>query len=239
MTETDNSNRHIIRAALIDMDGTLYDSMPLHARAWHRMVTGLGIDATVDEFFGYEGMTGAATINLLFNRAYGRSATPDEIAELYRLKTVYFNEFPPVSVMPGAQRMVRSLIECGVTPVLVTGSAQGSLLGRLDADFDGVFTPGMRITARDVSRGKPDPEPYLMAMQRAGVAASEAIVIENAPLGVRSGAASGAYTIAVTTGPIPAGDMWAAGADAVYPSMPALADDIKALITRLDTERNK
>ena len=49
-------------AALIDMDGTLYDSMGNHASAWHRMVTELGIDMPRDEFFMYEGRTGAATL---------------------------------------------------------------------------------------------------------------------------------------------------------------------------------
>lgn len=223
-----------IRAALIDMDGTLYDSMPWHARAWHRMVTGLGIEADVDEFFAYEGMTGAATINLIFNRAYRRDATADEVRELYHLKTVYFNEFPPVAVMPGAQHVVRRLAESGICPVLVTGSGQSSLIGRLDTDYAGLFDSRLRVTARDVRRGKPDPEPYLRAMELAGVSVRDAIVIENAPLGVQSGHRSGAYTVAVTTGPIPAAMMSEAGADIIYPSMPALADGIDTLINELN-----
>lgn len=48
------------RAALIDMDGTLYDSMPRHARAWMRMVGEIGIKATTEEFFMYEGRTGCS-----------------------------------------------------------------------------------------------------------------------------------------------------------------------------------
>ena len=80
-------------AALIDMDGTLYDSMPLHARAWHRLMTEQGIDCTLEEFYMYEGRTGVSTINLLFQRAFGRELSEEEALELYRMKTVYFNEF--------------------------------------------------------------------------------------------------------------------------------------------------
>ena len=60
------------KAALIDMDGTLLDSMKWHTLAWHRLATELGIESTRDEFYLYEGMTGASTINKLFQRAFGR-----------------------------------------------------------------------------------------------------------------------------------------------------------------------
>ncbi len=223
-----------IKAALIDMDGTLYDSMPYHARAWHRIVTELGIEATVDEFFAYEGMTGKATVNLIFNRAYGRDATDDEVRELYRRKTVYFNEYPPVAPMPGADRMLEALRSGGVECVLVTGSGQSSLLDRLDADYPGIFAANRRITAYDVSHGKPHPEPYLKAMELAGAEPDECIVIENAPLGVESGVASGAYTVAVTTGPIPRQQMIDAGADIIFDSMNRCADEMPGLLAKLN-----
>lgn len=219
-----------IKAALIDMDGTLLDSMPSHARAWQRMVSELGIDCGLDEFFGYEGMTGAATIDLIFRRELGRPATEQEKTELYARKTGYFNELPRVPVMPGAARMLDFLREKGIKRVLVTGSGQKSTIGRLAGEFPGAFEEGMMVTSRDVSRGKPDPEPYLLAMCKAGVLPSEAMVVENAPLGVKAGAASGAFTVAVTTGPIPEQDMWDAGADMVFPSMEAFADALPELL---------
>ena len=96
------------RAALIDMDGTLYDSMKNHTAAWHRLITEAGIPCTREEFYLYEGRTGASTINHLVNRAWGRDATDEEKAHLYQLKTVYFNELPPVQPMPGAATMLQS-----------------------------------------------------------------------------------------------------------------------------------
>ena len=63
------------RAALIDMDGTLYDSMPSHARAWQQMMAELGVDLPRDDFFRYEGRTGASTIDIIFRKSLGRPAT--------------------------------------------------------------------------------------------------------------------------------------------------------------------
>lgn len=221
------------RAALIDMDGTLYDSMPRHAQAWMRMVSEIGIPATEEEFFLYEGRTGASTINLLFNRQFGRDATEDEIKELYHRKTVYFTELPDVSPMPGAQKLLKYMEEIGMKRVLVTGSGQNSLISRLDTDFPGAFAPEMRITGRDVINGKPAPEPYLAAMKKAGVTPMQSLVIENAPLGVKSGDAAGAFTIGVTTGPIPGNALEEAGASIVFADMPSLAGQLPRLLAEI------
>lgn len=222
-------------AAFIDMDGTLYDSMGNHASAWHRMVTELGIDIDRDEFFMYEGRTGAATLDIIFQRAYGRDATDEEKKELYHRKTVYFQELSDVSPMPGARQMLDVLIESGLRRVLVTGSGQSSLINRLDDDFPGAFLPQLRVTSRDVTRGKPHPEPFIKAMQLAGVKPSQSIAIENAPLGVKSANDAGSFTIAVTTGPIPRQAMEEAGAAVIFESMQECADNIHTLLYELLT----
>lgn len=218
------------KAALIDMDGTLLDSMKWHTKAWHRMVSEIGIPCTREEFYLYEGMTGAETINMLFRRAFGRDASGEEKTELYARKTGYFNELPRVGIVPGADRVIRLLIEKDITRVLVTGSGQLSSLQRLEVDFPGGFSGSLRITSHDVTHCKPHPEPYLKAMSLAGVGACESIALENAPLGVKSASDAGAFTIAVTTGPIPEAEMWKAGADMVFPSMDAVADMLPGLL---------
>ncbi len=216
--------RNFPRAALIDMDGTLYDSMGNHADAWLRVATEAGIEATRDEFFLYEGRTGASTIDILFNRQFGRNATDKEKKDLYHLKTIYFQQLPPVHPMPGAKKLLESLKHAGVKRVLVTGSGQNSLLSRIDTDFTGLMREDLRITSADVHRGKPDPEPYLKAIDMALTSAPYCVAFENAPLGVESAHRAGVFTVAITTGPIPAEKMWDAGADIVYNSMEECAD---------------
>ena len=135
--------------------------------------------------------------------------------------------------MPGAADMLNTLKAVGMKRVLVTGSGQSSLISRLDTDFPGIFEPGMRVTSRDVKHGKPHPEPFIRAMQLAGVSPSQAIVIENAPLGIEAGDRAGAFTIGVTTGPIPVEEMERAGAAIVFPSMEAFADALPSLLYAL------
>lgn len=219
------------RAALIDMDGTLIDSMRNHTAAWKRLADELGLDADRDEFYLFEGMTGRATVRLLYRRARGYEPDDRECDELYARKASYFNEMPRVPVIPGAERMLKTFMERGLTRVLVTGSKQLSNLDRLDSDFPGAFPRQLRITASDVTKGKPHPEPYLRGMALAGVKPEESIVVENAPLGVEAGRASGAFTMAAATGPIPLEALREAGADLVFPSMEALADALPFVLS--------
>lgn len=221
------------RAALIDMDGTLYDSMPGHAAAWHRMVTGLGLPSDPRDYYLWEGRTGASVIDQLMRTHRHRPATDSEKRDLYALKSRYFNELPPPLPMPGAAAMLHELSSRGVERVLVTGSAQGSLLGRLDTDFPGIFTPGLRVTARNVTHGKPHPEPFLKGMEMAAAAPWECLAIDNAPLGVESGSRAGAFTIGVVTGPIAADALSAAGADIVFGSMPQMARQLPVLLSEM------
>ncbi len=217
------------RAALIDMDGVLYDSMPGHTLAWKHMMDDLGVNCDRDEFYLYEGMTGQATIRMLLRRELGEDCTPDRAKELYAVKSRYFKDMGPAPLMPGADRMLAALGRAGLRRVLVTGSGQKSLFEALDRDYPGVFGEECRVTGLDVKHGKPDPEPYLMGASKAGVAPSECIVVENAPLGVRAGKAAGCFTVAVMTGPIPREEFEKENADMIFGSMCEFADYLESL----------
>ena len=215
------------RAALFAVGGTLYDSMPHHVRAWLGMCRTAGLEATPEDFLMAEGRTGADTIDMLFMRKFGRNATAEEVEKLYGIKSANFRAMPPVSIMAGAPKAVLACMNAGLKTVLVTGSGQHSLIDRLATDYPGAFD--LKVSSRDVRRGKPRPDPYLRAMEMAGVGADEAIVIENAPLGVRSGVAAGVFTIGVATG-LPVEVLAEAGADIVFASMPECAAAMPALI---------
>lgn len=205
------------KAALIDMDGVLYDSMPRHTLAWRETMLEEGLDIPAEEFFLYEGMTGPATINLLMEREKGITLTMEECKAIYARKAEKFKEMGEPEPMPGAAEKIARFHQAGLKTVLVTGSAQNTLLNRLDQDYPGAFPPEMRVTALDVTNGKPHPEPYLKGLEKAGVNPEEAVVLENAPLGVQAGKAAGILTIAWATGPIPLSELKAAGADIVIP----------------------
>lgn len=217
------------KAVLFDMDGILYDSMPWHAEAWERMCREAGIDARYEEFFAYEGRTGAATISLLMQRQFGRAASEEEARRLYAIKSKYFAAKGPAPIMPGAQQAVQAALDLGAKAVLVTGSGQASLLERLQRDFPGAFGEGLRVTAHDVRHGKPDPEPYLAGLAKAGVRPDQALAVDNAPLGVESASRAGVYTIGVRTGPLEPGALLEAGADIEIDGMERLAQLLRKL----------
>lgn len=107
---------------------------------------------------------------------------------------------------------------------VVTGSGQRPLINRLMKDFGDYLDESHIVTAYDVKHGKPNPDPYLMGLQKAGnLKPWEAIVVENAPLGVKAGVAARIFTIAVNTGPLPDDVLKREGADLVISDMPTLS----------------
>jgi len=215
-----------LRAVLFDMDGVLYDSMKNHAESWYRTACRYGFTATREEFYLYEGQTGAQTIDTLCRQQRGRKATEEEIREIYRTKSSIFETLGKAPVMPGALEVLEAVGRLGLLRVVVTGSGQASLLSKLEVNFPGVFSQEHIVSAKDTPAGcgKPHPAPYLMGLRKAGnLQAAEAIVVENAPLGVRAACAADIFTIAVNTGPLAPEVLSQEGAFAVLPDMMTLA----------------
>ena len=211
-----------LKAVLFDMDGVLFNSMPYHSLSWHQVMEAHGLHLSREEAYLHEGRTGKATINIVYQRQFGTEAPPELVKQIYDEKCQMFARFPEPDPMPGAKELLTKVVEAGLQPVLVTGSGQKTLLERLQHHYPGVFDPAHMVTAFDVKYGKPHPEPYLMGLKKAGVNADEAIVVENAPIGVQAAVAAGIYTIAVNTGPLDPQVLIQAGANKVYPSMQAL-----------------
>ncbi|WP_346709297.1 HAD-IA family hydrolase [Phocaeicola salanitronis] len=208
-----------LKAVLLDMDGVLFDSMKNHAAAWHEAMKRYNLQMSPEEAYLHEGRTGADTINIISARQRKKEATDEEIENIYETKSEIFNSLPQAERMPGAYELLQKIKGEGLTPVIVTGSGQKSLLERLNKNFPDIFRPELMVTAFDVKYGKPNPEPYLMGLQKAGVKANEAIVVENAPLGVKAGVAAGIFTVAVNTGPLPDEVLTQEGANLLFHSM--------------------
>ncbi|MDM8324766.1 HAD-IA family hydrolase [Bacteroides gallinaceum] len=210
-----------LKAVLFDMDGVLFDSMKNHAAAWQEAMKRYGMNMSREEAYLHEGRTGAGTINIVSQRERGHQATEQEVKEIYQTKSDIFNSLPKAEPMSGAYGLLQKIKAGGLIPMVVTGSGQLSLLDKLNHYYPDVFKRELMVTAFDVKYGKPNPEPYLMALQKAGIAANEAIVVENAPLGVHAGVAAGIFTVALNTGPLPDKALLDEGADLLFPSMQA------------------
>ena len=214
-----------LHAVLFDMDGVLFDSMPYHAEAWSQVMTNAGFNFSKEDVYMNEGRTGADTINTASMAQFGRPATTELIDRLCREKCEIFATYPATPRMPGALELVEKVKACGLTPMIVTGSGTPTLLDRIQSNFPGLFDEKHIVTSFNVKRGKPYPDPYLLALERGGFTQSEAIVIENAPLGVTAGVAAGMFTIAANTGPLKDEILSKAGASLVFPSIEKLCNE--------------
>ncbi len=212
------------KAVLFDMDGVLYNSMPNHAKSWHVSMKRFGIDMSEADAYRYEGMRGVETIKMMAQNQQHRLLTDSEAQEMYDAKSAMFASCPTASIMDGAIDLQRAIKGEGLKIVVVTGSGQRSLLEKLQRDFRGLVERDLIVSSFDVEHGKPNPEPYLKGLEKAGVEPWEAIVVENAPLGVRAAVAARIFTVAVNTGPLPDSQLADEGASLVLPSMRALAD---------------
>ena len=220
---------HNKSAILFDMDGVLYDSMPNHSKAWSQAMAKFGMHMTPHDVYLNEGATGHDTVVRISLRDRGFEASESEIDQIYGYKAQLFRSMPEACVMPGAKEVFRKAAAAGLKILIVTGSGQKNLIERVQKDFEGYITRDRMVTAFEVTRGKPWPDPYLKGLEIAGVSASEAGVVENAPLGIRAAVAAGIDTIAVNTGPLEDEILQAEGPALLMHSMQELADRIETL----------
>lgn len=216
------------KAVLFDMDGVLYNSMPNHAYSWHNSMKKFGIEMSEADAYKYEGMRGVETIKKMCREQWGREICDEESQTMYDEKSRIFSTRPQAEIMDSVVELQRKIKAAGMKIVVVTGSGQHSLLEKLLTDFSGLVSKELLVSSFDVKHGKPNPEPYLMGLRKAGVEPWEAIVVENAPLGVRAGVAANIFTIAVNTGPLPNKMLEDEGANLVF-------DKMKDLLEAFDT----
>ena len=219
------------KAYFFDMDGVLFNSMPNHAIAWEEVMKQHQLPFTAYDCYLNEGRTGESVIREAMWKARNRDATPDEIATIYAEKSAYFTMLEQnaggTPTIPGVAEVLRHVESCGNQIWVVTGSGMRSLLDNLNTVLPPVFQRERMITAFDVVKGKPDPEPYLKAWERSGLNKEQCVVIENAPLGVRSGKAAGLTVYAVNTGILTREDLEQAGADLVFNTMEELLEFLR------------
>ena len=185
---------------LLDLDGVLIDSTPAVTRVWSRWAAQHGFSPE-DVVRRAHGRPSLATIKeFLPDADHERENRNVERAEIEDLKGVVG--------LPGALELLRVLPPERWT--IVTSCTRPLAEVRLRAA--GLSIPERLVTASDITKGKPHPEPYLKGAALLGIPAGECIVVEDVPAGIRSGKAAGARVIAVRTTTAD-GELGSAGAD--------------------------
>lgn len=200
---------------LLDLDGTLIDSEPMHQAAYRSFFAARGWDVPESTHRHFAGRRG----NDVFATTSGpwEGEDPDAlVAEV--LAHLDHDAAPPVE-MPGAVELVRSLHAHGVGIALVTSAnrawaeyAVEELLGVREC-FDAL------VTWEDYAVGKPDPGPYRAALSALGVPGPKATAIEDTTFGVASASAAGIARVVGLTSTTSADDLVAHGATRVVTSL--------------------
>jgi beta-phosphoglucomutase len=188
------------RAALFDMDGVITDTMPTHLKAWQEAFRPYGVDVEKMDVYVREGMQSKVMAREIAEEK-GQGLSEGDLEKVVEAKGKIFDRIAGGSARAydGAAEMLKMLRNNGLKTALVTGSRSASARKVLQtAGVEGLFD--IIVTGDDTEKGKPGPEPYLKAIEKCGVDRLNCIVVENAPLGIRSAKAAGVdYVIAVTT----------------------------------------
>jgi len=170
---------------LFDLDGVLIDSTPAVARVWTKWAVARGFDPE-ETVRRAHGRPSIATIRDLLPNA--DAAKENEVVLRGEIE-----DTAGVVSLPGVSDLLKSL------PLdrwaLVTSCARP--LAEVRLQTAGLPIPDKMVTSDDVRVGKPDPEPYLKGAALLGVPASECVVFEDAPAGIRSGKSAGALVVAL------------------------------------------
>ena len=187
-------------AFLFDLDGVLIDSAPAVHRVWSKWAIERGLEpgAVVAHVHGRPSLS---TIKQFLPNA-------DHSSENNEIERREIDDTEGIVVLPGAMELLTSHPTHRWT--IATSCTRRLAEARLRAA--GLPIPPCIVTATDVTRGKPDPEPFLKAAAKLGFPASECVVCEDAPAGVLSGKAAGAHVVALRT-TFPEAELRAAGAD--------------------------
>jgi mannitol-1-/sugar-/sorbitol-6-phosphatase len=197
---------------LFDLDGVLADSTPAVARVWTYWAMKHGFDP-----------------NEVVHKAHGRPSITtvreylpegDAEAENREIEQREIEDVGDIKALAGAVELLQALPPDRWT--IVTSCTRPLAIVRIRAA--GLPLPKYLVTSSDITRGKPDPEPYLKGAAKLGLAASDCVVIEDAGAGVRSGKAAGARVIALSTSHSEA-ELRVAGADWITDNCASLSVD--------------
>jgi beta-phosphoglucomutase-like phosphatase (HAD superfamily) len=180
------------KAYLFDCDGTIVDSMPLHYVSWTKALAEWSCEFAEDLFYAWGGKPTAEIIDTL-NHMYGLKMPVEQVA--LRKDALFFENIAELQAIPEVLEHIH--LSHGVIPfAVVSGGTRESVVASLTAlhILDRFET---LVCAGDYRRAKPDPEPFLLAATRLGVAPKDCLVFEDTDMGIQSATAAGMASVKI------------------------------------------
>ncbi|MBT3880137.1 MAG: HAD family phosphatase [Candidatus Scalindua sp.] len=185
-----------VNTVIFDMDGVIVDGMPYHVKSWKEALSTIGMSASDLDIYLMEGMTGRETMEVFIKKS--NISISDETADkVIKLKREIFNEIFTVTLMKGIENFLLELKDRQYKLALVTGTRLEVVNKVLQMGLENIFK--VIVTGEMVNKGKPNPEPYMNAVDELNARKEDCIVIENAPAGITSAKGAGLTCFAVQT----------------------------------------
>lgn len=184
----------MIKAVVFDFDGVVADTMNDNLRAWQMAFKDFGIHFDPIEYFLLEGM-GRFDIALQLSKVH--TLSEGQLNEVVHKKETYYKQIANFVYFKEIKSILQTIQVQNKLIGLVTGASKARIQDTLSLDVKSFFN--VIITVDDVSKGKPDPEPYLLACRMLDVEPKCTLVIENAQLGIQSAKSAGCICYAIET----------------------------------------
>lgn len=188
------SIEYMLKAIIFDADGVLVDSMYFQADAWVKTFEEIGINITRRDIYELEGSNDSKLIKAVFAKI-GKDPEPQCFEQLPEKKREFF-EFDKIKPYEGILDCLKQLKQ-HFKLAMVSGSNRETVGKIVDKFFSGCFD--VVISGSDHESGKPDPDPFLTALEKLDLTKNECIVVENAPLGITAARRAGLYCVAVAS----------------------------------------
>jgi HAD superfamily hydrolase (TIGR01509 family) len=182
--------------AIFDHDGVLVDSFELHEQAWLELERRTKLGFTTDFIHKTFGMTNPS----IFRALLGDGITEDDIRRYADLKEECYRDVArgKIKLIEGMRELLDNLTARRVKLAIGSSGPLANLeLTVRECGLTGRFAAISSL--EDITRGKPDPQVFLVAAAKAGCAPAHSVVFEDAPVGIQAGKAAGMYTVALTT----------------------------------------
>ena len=215
--------------AIFDHDGVLVDTLKLHQESWFELGRRTGLKLTPEFIHETFGMTNPTILKMVL----GDEAENDRIADMEHVKETSYRDLArgQITLMDGVRETLDALTNAGVLLAIGSSGVRENLeLTVRECGLSGRFAT--IVSGGDVTKGKPDPQVFLIAAERAGVAPARAVVFEDAPVGIQAAKAAGMLAVGVASSH-PDSALWEAGADEVVADLRGY--DVAGLIDRLKT----
>jgi beta-phosphoglucomutase len=209
-------------AIIFDLDGVLIDSMKYHALAWQFAFKQFGITVSHKKLYSYEGMTGKQTIDAVAKGSY-KSLTAIQKKKIYTAKQKKMAEIFKIKIYPDVLDLLKYLKKLDFQLAIVTGANKKFATSIINKKFKNIFD--VIIVGEDTAIGKPSPKPYLKALSLLRTGPQNTLVIENAPLGIKSAKGARLRVLALTT-TLPRKEL--ASADLIFPNHKKILGHFKA-----------